>query len=203
MTSKDGPVSTQVHTSRKANGSLENHPDHVADTVAEIVELEGRSRVGMSSSDHLADLITRFAGSMLYVWLHVAWFGAWIVLNLPIWGFEFDGYPFGLLTMIVSLEAIFLSTFVLISQNRQATHADRRAKVDLEVNVISEREITKLMELVSDIHQHLNGHKHDPEAREMSEQVQISSIADAVDQAEKEVDPKAPERPRSAADTEI
>jgi uncharacterized membrane protein len=184
------------------NGSPPDHPQHVADTVAEVVELEGRSRVGMTFSDHMADYITRFAGSMLYVWLHVAWFAVWIVINLPVWGADFDPYPFGLLTMVVSLEAIFLSTFVLISQNRQALHADRRAKLDLEVNVISEREITKIMELVSDIHQHLNGHKHDPEVHEMMQPTAVSDVADAVDKAEQDADPEGAKGPDSAADTE-
>jgi uncharacterized membrane protein len=68
--------------------------------------------------DRLADAITRFAGSMVFVFVHVAWFGAWIVLGV-------ESFPYGLLTMIVSLEAIFLSTFLLISQNR----ADERRQL--------------------------------------------------------------------------
>ena len=68
-----------------------------------------------SLQNRIADKITTFAGSMGFVYLHVAWFVVWIVTG-TVWGF--DAYPFGLLTMIVSLEAIFLSTFVMISQNR-------------------------------------------------------------------------------------
>jgi len=64
-----------------------------------------------SLQNRIADAITAFAGSMPFVYLHIVWFAAWI-------GFRVEGYPFGLLTMIVSLEAIFLSTFVMISQNR-------------------------------------------------------------------------------------
>ncbi len=113
----------------------------------------------------LASKITSFSGSMLYVWLHVAWFAIWILLNIAYFVFEpFDPYPFGLLTMVVSLEAIFLSTFVLITQNRQAVAADRRAKVDLQINMIAEREVTKLIEMVSHIHKHLgiDQPEHDP-----------------------------------------
>jgi uncharacterized membrane protein len=187
----------------KRNGNTDQEqPGHVAETVAEVIELEGRSRIGMDFSDHVADYITRFAGSMLYVWLHVAWFGVWIVMNLPVWGLEFDAYPFGLLTMVVSLEAIFLSTFVLISQNRQALHADQRAKLDLQINVISEREITKLLELVSEIHRHLNGHRHDPEVEDMLQRTEVSQVADAVDEAVQELDPESATGPDSAADTE-
>jgi uncharacterized membrane protein len=69
-----------------------------------------------SAQNRIADRITTFAGSMRFVYLHLLWFGAWI-------GFRVEGYPYGLLTMIVSLEAIFLSTFVMISQNRaEAKH---------------------------------------------------------------------------------
>jgi uncharacterized membrane protein len=92
------------------------------------------------TQDHIADGITSFAGSMRFVYLHSVWFAIWILLNIGILGagLKFDKFPFGLLTMIVSLEAIFLSTFVMVSQNRQATRADLRAQVDFETNVRSE-----------------------------------------------------------------
>jgi uncharacterized membrane protein len=93
---------------------------------------------------------------MLFVWLHVVLFSLWILLNLSWLGFQpFDPYPFTFLTMIVSLEAIFLSTFILMSENRQARLADRRARVNLQVDMIAEREVTKLMQLVMEIHDHL------------------------------------------------
>jgi uncharacterized membrane protein len=105
--------------------------------------------------ERVADGITAFAGSMRFVYLHVAWFGLWIAVNLGLLAAApgsrfapFDPFPFGLLTMTVSLEAIFLSTFVLISQNRQAAVADRRAESDYEVNVRAEAEIAKLLALV-------------------------------------------------------
>ena len=75
-----------------------------------------RARRRESFGLRVADGITAFSGSMRFVAIHVAWFGAWVILNLA--GLGFDPFPFGLLTMIVSLEAIFLSCFVLISQNR-------------------------------------------------------------------------------------
>jgi uncharacterized membrane protein len=87
--------------------------------------------------DRVADIITRFAGSMLFVYLHVGWFAVWIVYNIVAPG-RFDGFPFGLLTLIVSLEAIFLSTFVMISQNREAQRSNIRAQLDFETNVLGE-----------------------------------------------------------------
>ena len=86
--------------------------------------------------DRVADQITASSGSMAFVYLHVFWFALWIVGNVYWW--RFDPFPFGLLTLIVSLEAIFLSTFVLLSQNRESTRSDMRAEIDFETNVLSE-----------------------------------------------------------------
>jgi uncharacterized membrane protein len=85
----------------------------------------------------LADLITRFSGTMTFVGLHIIWFGAWIIFNLSS-SRPFDRFPFGLLTLIVSLEAIFLSTFVLMSQNVSATRDDERQRNDHFTDLWSE-----------------------------------------------------------------
>lgn len=89
--------------------------------------------------DRVSDRITGFAGSLNFVYLHTVWFIIWIALNVGLVGasLQFDKYPFGLLTMIVSLEAIFLSTFVMVSQNRQAARANIRSQVDFESNLQS------------------------------------------------------------------
>jgi uncharacterized membrane protein len=100
-------------------------------------EVLDRLRTGQ---DEVTDKITSFAGSMHFVYIHAAWFGLWIAINAGLFGaaLVFDKFPYGLLTMIVSLEAIFLSTFVMISQNRQAARADLRAELDFETNLRSE-----------------------------------------------------------------
>jgi uncharacterized membrane protein len=82
-----------------------------------------------SAQNRLADRITAFSGSMAFVYIHVAWFGCWIAFGV-------EGYPFGLLTMIVSLEAIFLSTFVMISQNR--ADAKRQVVADQQWHTVTE-----------------------------------------------------------------
>jgi uncharacterized membrane protein len=191
---------------RPAVNGAGDHPEHIADSIEEIVRMETRDRREMGFSDHVASTITAFSGSMLYVWLHVAWFSVWILLNVAYFAFKpFDPYPFGLLTMVVSLEAIFLSTFVLITQNRQAIAADRRAKVDLQINMIAEREITKLIKLVSHTHEHLGIDQpgHDHELEEMKKPMHVERLADAIDAAEEESDPEKVAEPESAADTEV
>jgi uncharacterized membrane protein len=106
-----------------------------------------------SLQDKLADLITEFSGHVNFAYLHILWFAAWIAWNLGALGAKpFDPYPFGLLTMIVSLEAIFLSTFVLISQNRMGEDADRRANLHLQIGLLSEHEITRALQMLEQIH---------------------------------------------------
>ena len=94
----------------------------------------------LDAQDLVADKVTTFAGSLKFVYMHAAWFGAWIAINVGLAGLnhEFDKFPFGLLTMIVSLEAIFLSTFVMVTQNRQAERSDVRSQLDFETNLRSE-----------------------------------------------------------------
>jgi uncharacterized membrane protein len=100
--------------------------------------------------ERIADAITDFTGSMAFVYLHLALFGGWIIVNtglvpgLP----AFDPFPFVMLAMIASVEAIFLSTFVLISQNRMARVSSQRDELDVQISLLSEREITRLVAMV-------------------------------------------------------
>jgi uncharacterized membrane protein len=114
--------------------------------------------------DRIADVVTGFAGSIPFIYFHVLWFGVWILANLEIGGFPaFDPFPFGLLTTIVSLEAIFLSTFVLVSQNRQAAIAERRVELDLQINLLAEYEITRILTLVDAMAKKMNLEECDKE----------------------------------------
>jgi uncharacterized membrane protein len=92
------------------------------------------------AQDRVADQVTGFAGSLKFVYIHAAWFLVWVLINIGVAGraLSFDPFPFGLLTMVVSLEAIFLSTFVMVSQNRQAARSDLRAQLDFETNLRAE-----------------------------------------------------------------
>lgn len=107
-------------------------------------------------ADRIADRMTRFTGSMSFVVLHLILFGSWIIVNLgwlPITPFD---PSFVILAMVASVEAIFLSTFVLISQNRMAALADKRADLDLHVSLLAEHEVTHLISLVSVIAERLD-----------------------------------------------
>jgi uncharacterized membrane protein len=106
--------------------------------------------------DRIAAYITRKAGSGMAVAVHAAWFFVWIAANVQLLGLPaFDPYPFSLLTTIVSLEAIFLTLFVLISQNRMTKEADRRTELDLQVNLLAEKETTMILRILNEISKHL------------------------------------------------
>ena len=130
--------------------------------------------------ERLAGGITRFTGSMRFVYLHLAVFGFWILANLG----SVPGVPawdpsFVVLAMVASVEAIFLSTFVLISQNRMAAAADRRADLDLQVSLLAEHEVTRLTTLVSGIAEQLGVRTEaDAEVQEITRDVAPEAVLD-------------------------
>ncbi|MEP6870383.1 MAG: DUF1003 domain-containing protein [Anaerolineaceae bacterium] len=151
------PAATRPSPEGPASPGNRSTADSVlAENIQQLVDSRRKFEARKSFQDHLADAMTRFSGSMLFVYVHAAWFIAWMVANSGWFGLPvFDEFPFGLLTMIVSLEAIFLSTFVLVSQNRMGFLAERRAELDVHVNLLAEREATNLLILTHAIVEHL------------------------------------------------
>ncbi len=104
-----------------------------------------------------ADRLTRVASSTAFLVAHMVWLAAWIVLNSGLFGFTtFDPFPFGLLTLVLSIEAIFLTIFVLMSQGREAAIAELREEMTLQVNLRIEREVTKALQLVAGLYARLD-----------------------------------------------
>ena len=129
-----------------------------------IIQLRLQTVREQSVQDYLADAITAFSGRMVFVYVHIVWFGVWILLNtgrVGVW--PFDPFPYGLLTMVVSLEAIFLSTFVLISQNRLSEEAEHRADLDLHIGLLTEYELTRVLQMLDAI-QHKMGIETDKDS---------------------------------------
>ncbi|WP_201863727.1 DUF1003 domain-containing protein [Microvirga soli] len=133
-----------------------------------------------SLQDRIAQTITRFTGSMAFVYAHLALVSGWIATNLGI----IPGVPifdptFVILATFASVEAIFLSTFVLISQNRAAAEADRRSELDLQTNLLSEHEITRLLTLTRAIAEHLGiKEANDPTLEELERHVAPEKVLD-------------------------
>ena len=166
-------------------------PDTLNSALRRNIEaLERRKRdeeAAASLQEKLARAITGFAGSMRFVYVHAAIYGLWIVINLGL----FPGFPrwdptFVTLAMIASVEAIFLSTFILITQNRMAAAADRRAELDLQVSLLAEQEITKLVQLVSGIAARMGVEDPgEPEVEEMKRGVAPEAVLDAIEESER------------------
>jgi len=152
--------------------------DVIERNICTLIELRREEEREKGLQERIADWITAFSGSMGFLYVHVIWFGLWIPLNHGWLGIRpFDPYPFGLLTMIVSLEAIFLSTFVLISQNRMQAAAERRADLDLQFDLLSEHEVTRLIKLVDAIADKMGiAEAKDPEMDELKQDVTPESV---------------------------
>ena len=184
-------LDTRSSEQQRASDPVNSVATVVEKNIAHIAESRRQFEEAKSTQDRTADRITWFSGSMLFVYLHVAWFAVWILVNLGWLGVTpFDEFPFGLLTMVVSLEAIFLSTFVLISQNRSSALADKRADLDLQINLLSEREATKLLTLLEAVAKHVGvTMDDDPDLEELKHEVNPTEVLDEL--ARREVTEKA------------
>jgi uncharacterized membrane protein len=147
---------------QQSGSNRDERDDHAEDNPAlsNVIERNIRTIIGLrlrtarerSPQDRIADTVTSFSGRMFFVYVHIVWFGVWILLNSGYFGAHpFDPFPYGLLTMIVSLEAIFLSTLVLITQNRLSEEAERRADLHLHVGLLAEHELTRALQMLDAI----------------------------------------------------
>jgi uncharacterized membrane protein len=131
----------------------------------------------------VADAITAFTGSMRFVYLHLFIFGFWLVANLnwipgvPAWDESFV-----ILAMVASVEAIFLSTFVLISQNRMAEEADRRADLDLQISLLTEHEITELAKVTEKIAKRVGIDESERQLKEVEKDIQPEEVLDEIEE---------------------
>jgi len=150
----------------------------LSDNITTLSARGRREEADAPLSERIAAAITAFTGSMLFVVLHLLLFGGWVAWNL--WGTPKFDPSFVTLAMVASVEAIFLSTFVLISQNRMQAIADRRADLDLHINLLAEHELTKLAELVAAMARTMNIRTDQPEIEEIQRDVDPNDVLDAL-----------------------
>jgi uncharacterized membrane protein len=165
----------------KLAGSAQRNIKSIADLEKEF--LSRRSLV-----DRVSDRITAFAGSITFVILHVVWFAAWVLCNRGLEAagrIPFDPYPFIFLNLALGIEAVFLATFVLITQNRQARQADQWAHLGLQVNLLAEQETTKMLCMLQAISERLglDEPERDMELKEMIAKTRVEEIAVHLDKA--------------------
>lgn len=166
---------------KRAPGEAKTAPGVASDNIRLIASLERQALHDRTALDRVTDTITSTAGSPIFVIAHAAWFTVWIGLNVT--GHQFDPFPFNLLTLIVSLEAIFLTGFVLMTQNRMTRQADRRAHLDLQVNMLAEQELTTMLQMLTALCERAGvpGAARDARVAQMAKETDIHTIADAID----------------------
>ena len=153
--------------------------------VETITRLEEAAREQRTPTDRLAEKIARFCGSMTFVWVHVVWFGGWILFNVIPGLPHVDPFPFTFLTLIVSLEAIFLSTFILISQNQDSRISERRSHLDLQLNLLSEQENTKMIGMLHAIAAKVGADvTQDPHLEALSEETEPERLVKQIEARE-------------------
>jgi uncharacterized membrane protein len=138
-----------------------------------------------SRAERVSEWITSTAGRGPVLLAHLVWFAGWAAVNLDmVPGVRsFDPFPFPLLTTMVSLEAIFLALFVLSSQNRLATQADKRAHLDLQIDLLAEREMTVVLQLLQDISAHLGVTRSagSPKIQELAQETDVHQLTSKLD----------------------
>src|SRR6478672_1329037 len=152
--------------------------------VERIRSLERWSKRNRTFADRVAETVARFCGHMGFVWVHAALFAAWIGWNampsLP----RFDPYPFTFLTLCVSLEAIFLSSFILISQNYEMRISERRNHLDLQINLLAEQENTKMLQLLDRMAKKMGLYEEDdPEIQVLEQATRPETLARQIEDA--------------------
>jgi uncharacterized membrane protein len=150
-----------------------------------ITKLEERAIHTRTPIEHAADVITKFAGSTPFIVFHIFWFGIWILINASLVPgiTPFDPFPFSFLTLVVSLEAIFLSLLVLMAQNRMTKEADKRAHLDLQINMLAEQQNTLMLKLLQKIGEQLGVEAESDEIiQEMIEDTDVDQLAEALEE---------------------
>jgi uncharacterized membrane protein len=152
--------------------------------VKAIVELERAARAESTFSQRAAQAIANFCGSMTFVWIHVVWFSGWVIFNTLPGLHHLDPFPYTFLTLLVSLEAIFLSTFILISQNEETRLTERRNALDLQINLLTEQENTKMLQVLARIARKLDVPMDDDGTLTVLEQAtRPEKLAEQIDKA--------------------
>jgi uncharacterized membrane protein len=146
-----------------------------------MVELAQQARNDRTDTDRVTDTIARIAGSTKFIAVHAFWFLAWILWNTT--RFAFDPYPYSLLNLVVALEAVFLTSVVLLTQNHMTRLADRRAHLDLQVNLLSEQELTAMLHMLHGLCARLgvNIDIKDERVQQLLAETDIHKIAVALD----------------------
>jgi uncharacterized membrane protein len=184
-----------VRKTPAADGSASPEIAGVVERNIRTLLLHRREEQGSRSpQERIADAVARFTGSMGFVYLHLAVYGIWVVINLG-WLPAFSRFDRSFVTLatVASVEALFLSTFVLITQNRMSALADKRAELDLQVSLLAEHEITRLITLMTAMAEHMGLEvARDPELVELSQDVAPEKVMEKMEAHERSMGERRP-----------
>jgi uncharacterized membrane protein len=178
-------------------------PRNVGDVTRENVQamrkLEQLAVTRRNLADRIAEFVARFCGSITFVWIHAALFTFWIGWNVMPKLPHFDPYPFTFLILCVSLEAIYLSAFILISQNYEMRISERRNQLDLQINLLAEQENTKMLQMLDRMARKLGvSEEDDAEVRVLEQATRPDKLADQIEKEFRERAGQHPGKPRPA-----
>lgn len=169
------------------NGHITCADDLTRENVKAMRRVEETALANRSRADRIAAFVAGFCGSMPFVWMHVAAFAFWISFNSWPGLAHFDPYPFTFLTLMVSLEAIFLSSFILISQNYELRISDRRNQLDLQINLLTEQENTKMLQILERIAKKVGANiEGDPDIPVLKQDTDPEKLVAQIEQAQRE-----------------
>lgn len=171
-------------SNRNVHGNSGELAHIVQRNIRALLEFRRREDAKRALSDLLADRVSLFIGSMKSVAIHGLLFASWLVWNTVPGTPKFDPYPFVMLAVLASVEAIFLSTFVLISQNRQALLNEKNAQLDLQVNLLAEHEVTRLIALTEQIARKVGVVVPKDDLQELKKDVAPERVLDEIDSSQ-------------------
>jgi uncharacterized membrane protein len=188
---------------KPANAAAEAANAVAAENIQAVARLQARAQQRRTTAQRLGDWITLCAARESSVAVHVVWFAIWVAINSGRTFIKpFDPFPFTLLTTIVSLEAIFLTLFVLASENRLTQDAERRGQLDLQVNLLAEQEMTMVLRMLKEVCEHLDLRETITSKKflDLSKRTDVSQLAEQLESGEEQPQgTRAGDRPGSSA----
>jgi len=181
----DTPPNARPAPEAARTSSPHSAEDLTRRNIDRVVALEAAEHAKATTADRFADAITAFSGSIQFVWITVVTVGGWVALNLTLPKPDrVDPFPFPLLTLVLSVEAIFLAIFILMSQNRAARISDKRSHLDLQLNLLSEQENTAMLQMLEQIGKAVGAEFGSEEAvRVLAEATRPEALSDQIDRA--------------------
>lgn len=177
MPAKKTPAKKSASRSAAKPNALEAETQR---NVRKVAAIDKAQKANRTIGEKIAEVVAAFCGSMTFVYVHIVWFTGWILINSVFTFAQFDPFPYTFLTLVVSLEAIFLSTFILISQNHETKLTERRNQLDLQVNLLTEQENTKMLDLLQRIAVKVGIDDDDPETATLLEPTEPGRLVEQI-----------------------